>query len=458
MSIQQFFLILRARLAIVLSAFIVTVLLVGFVSFTTPKQYVATATLMMDVKSPDPVTGQMLQGVVASSYVNTQIDIIKSKATAAKVIQILRMAEDPKMLQDWQLATEGKVDFNEWLSGSLTQGLGVITSRENNIIKINYTNTDPESAKVLANAFAQAYLDVILDLKVMPARQYTSFFEAQMLDARTKLETAQKVLSQFLNENRITAVDNRLDFEVEKLNDLSRQLTQLQSLVTQGQSKRQSGRSETTVEILQNPVVNELKVQIARLEGKLIESNSTLGTNHPQTRALSSEVAALKTKLSQEKSNIISSIDTSYDVNTRQEAQLKVMLEEQKEVVLNLNQQHDRINLLKSDIDFAQKVYDVVSQRALQTNLQSQASSTDISILNSASAPSSAAKPNIMVNLFLAAFLGTILGVGLAIMTELARRRIRSAEDISQNLNIPVLGTIGSARGTIKAISNGAMS
>lgn len=458
MSIQQFFLILRARFGIVLSVFVVTVLLVGLVSFTTPKQYVATATLMLDVKSPDPVTGQLLQGVVASSYANTQIDIIKSKATANKVIQILRLGEDPKMLQNWQLATEGKVDFNEWMSGSLTQGLGVVTSRESNIIKIDYTHTDPEGAKLLANTFAQAYLDVILDLKVMPARQYTSFFEAQMLDARTKLENAQKVLSQFLNENRITAVDNRLDFEVEKLNDLSRQLTQLQSLVTQGQSKRQSGRSETSVEVLQSPVVNELKVQIARLEGKLIESNSTLGANHPETRALSSEVNALKTKLTQEKSNIISSIDTSYDVNTRQEAQIKAMLEEQKQVVLNLNQQHDRISLLKSDIDFAQKVYDVVSQRALQTNLQSQASSTDISILNPASAPRSPAKPNIIVNLFLAAFLGTLLGIGLALMTELARRRVRSPEELTDNLNIPVLGTIGSARGTIKAISNGAQS
>ncbi|WP_373018178.1 chain length determinant protein EpsF [Thiomicrorhabdus sp.] len=456
MSIQQFFLILYARLGIILGVLVVTVVLIGVISLMTPKKYVATSSLMLDFKSPDPVTGQMVQGVAANTYINTQVDILKSKRTVEKVIEMLELGEEPKTVQNWQLATQGKIDFKEWLSTKISKGLTVMTSRESNIIKIEYTDTDPNKAKVLANAFAKAYLNVFLDLKVSPARQYSSFFEEQMSDARKKLEENQKKMSEFLNKNRITAVDNRLDLEVEKLNDLSRQLTQVQSLVAEGKSKRQSGRTETTIEMIQSPVINELKVQIARLEGKLIESNTSLGSNHPQTRALESEVKALQSKLVQEKGNIISSIDTSYEVNLRRESQLKKMLEEQKQIVLDLNQVHDHVSLLKRDVEFAQKAYDVVSQRALQTSLQSQASSTEVSILNFASQPLLPAKPNVVLNLFLAAFLGTILGVTLAILTELTRRRIRSVDDISENLAIPVLGTIGSATGTMKAIKNGA--
>jgi capsular polysaccharide biosynthesis protein len=52
--------------------------------------------------------------------------------------------------------------------------------------------------------------------------------------------------------------------------------------------------------------------------------------------------------------------------------------------------------------------------------------------------------------------LGTLLGVGLALMLELMNRRVRSADDLLEALDLPVLGQISSAAGTLKRLPQGA--
>jgi len=41
-----------------------------------------------------------------------------------------------------------------------------------------------------------------------------------------------------------------------------------------------------------------------------------------------------------------------------------------------------------------------------------------------------------------AVFLGTLLGVGLALMRELGNRRVRSAEDLMEVIGLPLLASI----------------
>ena len=75
--------------------------------------------------------------------------------------------------------------MNIWLAELLQKKLEVKPARESNVINIAYTGGDPDFAAAVANAFAQAYLDVNLDLKLAPARQYAAFFEEQTKRAAT---------------------------------------------------------------------------------------------------------------------------------------------------------------------------------------------------------------------------------------------------------------------------------
>jgi succinoglycan biosynthesis transport protein ExoP len=123
------------------------------------------------------------------------------------------------------------------------------------------------------------------------------------------------------------------------------------------------------------------------LEAKLTESNVNLGKNHPQTQRTEAELATLRTQLDTETRKITSSIETSYQVGKQREAQLKGALANQKARVLMLNKQRDELNVLRRDIESAQRAFEIVSQRASQTNIESQANQTNTSVLNPAVAP-----------------------------------------------------------------------
>lgn len=456
MTLQQFLLILRARYKLALLVFVLTVATTTVVSLLLPKQYTTSAAVVVDVKSPDALSGQMLQGLMAPGYMATQIDIVNSDRVAKAVVKLLRMDESPAIKEQWQEATEGKGQLVDWLANLLQKKLDVKPSRESNVINITYTGTDPEFAAAVANAFAKAYIDVNLDLRLAPARQFAAFFEEQTKTMRANLEKAQQALSDYQQKNGITSADERVDFETAKLNETSSQLTGVQGQTTDSQSKRQNAKADTIAEVMQSPLINGLKSDIARLESKLNESNVNLGKNHPQTQRTETELASLKAQLVAETKKITSSIETAYQVGKQRESQLQSAVAAQKAKVLLLNKQRDELNVLRRDIESAQRAFEVVSQRASQTNIESQTNQTNISVLNPASAPSEPSKPRVLLNILVSIFLGTLLGVGLALLLELMNRRVRSADDLSEALNMPVLGSIASAVGMLKHAAKGA--
>jgi chain length determinant protein EpsF len=445
MTLQQFLLILRARYRVALLTLLVTVTTTVVVSLLMAKQYTTGAAVVVDVKSPDMVSGMVLQGMMAPGYMATQVDIINSDRVARVVVKLLKMDESPVIRAQWQEETEGKGQLIEWLASLLQKKLDVKPSRESNVININYTAADPEFAAAVANAFAQAYINVNLDLQVAPARQYASFFEEQTKTARSKLEKAQQALSDYQQKNGITSTDERLDFETAKLNETSSQLTGIQGQTTDSQSKRKSIKADTVSEVMQSPLINGLKSDIARLEAKLTESNINLGKNHPQTQRSEAELAALKAQLHAETQKITSSIETTYQIGLRREQQLQGSLAKQKTRVLKLNKQRDELNVLRRDIESAQRAFELVSQRASQTDIASQTNQTNLAVLNPAFAPTTASKPRVFLNVLVSIFLGTLLGVGIALILELKERKVRSVQDLFDALDLPVLGAIGSA-------------
>ena len=454
MTFQQFLLILRARYKVVLITLMLTVIATFTISILQVKQYSASAAVVVDVKSPDPMSGQVLQGLVAPSYMATQIDIINSDRTAKAVVKLLHMEESAAIRQQWQEATKGKGQLTDWLSTLLQKNLDVKPSRESNVINITYTGADPDFIATTANAFAQAYIDVNLDLRLAPARQYAVFFDEQTKAARDKLEKAQRALSDYQQTNGITSAEQQVDFETTKLNETSSQLTGVQGQTTDSQSKRQNHKADTLAEVMQSPLVNSLKTEIAKLEATMMQSSINLGKNHPQTQQAETELAALKTQLDIETRKISASIETTYQVGKQREQQLQGALANQKARVLVLNKQRDELNVLRRDIESAQRAFETVSQRASQTNIESQTNQTNIAMLNFAVAPTKPSSPRVIFNTLVSVFLGILLGVGLALVLELTNRRIRSVEDLSEALNLPILGTIASASGMLKHTAN----
>jgi len=370
MTLRQILLILRARYKAVIFTllFVVTATLV--ISLLLPKQYTASTAVVVDVKSPDPLAG-ILPALATPSYMATQMDIIYSDRVAQRVVKLLRMDESASVKEQWMDDTEGKGDLVAWLANLLKKKLDLKPARDSNVINIDFTANDPAFATAVANAFAQAYIAINLELRVEPARQYATWFEDQTKTLRDELEQAKRALSAHQQEAGIVAIDERLDHEVTKLNDLSTQLTIVQAQTSDSSSKRKSSsNSETLPEVMQSPLVNSLKADIARLEAKLQESSVNLGRNHPQTQRAQSELASLRKKLAGEIRQISESIGTSYEVGKEKEKELREAMELQKKRVLELNGQRDQISVLQRDVEAAQRAFEGVSQRSTQTGLK----------------------------------------------------------------------------------------
>jgi capsular polysaccharide biosynthesis protein len=102
--------------------------------------------------------------------------------------------------------------------------------------------------------------------------------------------------------------------------------------------------------------------------------------------------------------------------------------------------------MFESDVTAAQRDLDQVSQRLAQSNLESLTQQTNVVQLSTATAPSGASSPKIMINLIVAIFLGGMLGIATALAAEMRNRRVREDEDIIDLLGVPLLGKIDIVR------------
>ncbi|MEO8012553.1 MAG: chain length determinant protein EpsF [Polaromonas sp.] len=443
MTLHQFFLVLRARYRVVLLVLAFTLTAALAASWLIPSKYTAQTSLLVDVRTPDPVAGAGMSGVIAPSYMATQVDIIAGDVVAQRVVKMLKLDQDEETKAAWQKATDGRGTLDSWIAKDLQSGLLVQPSRESNVINITFKGRNAENVAKVANAFAQAYLDTNLSLKTEPARLYATWFDEQTKVSRAKLEDAQARLSDYQQKAGIVSSDERVDYETTKLAQISTQLTAVQGETTDSQSKR-NARGDTVAEVMQSTLINGLKSDIARLEAKVNENNVNLGVNHPLRQRAEAELASLRNRLATESNRISASIETAYRVGKDRERELQAAVNAQKTRVLGLNKQRDELNVYRRDVEAAQRAYETVSQSASQTRLQSLTNQTNVVRLNTAMAPIDPSSPKLSLNLLIAAFIGTLLGVGFAMVLELMNRRIRSTEDIMQMLDLPVLASISS--------------
>ena len=446
MTLHQFFLILRARYRVVFLVLALALTAALAASLLMPRKYTAQTSLLVDVRTPDPVAGAGMSGVIAPSYMATQVDIIGGDLVAQRVVKILKLDEDGETKAAWQKATEGRGSLDSWIAKELQSGLQVQPARESNVINITYKGGNADNVAQVVNAFAQAYLDTNLSLKTEPARLYATWFDEQTKVSRAKLEDAQARLSDYQQKAGIVSSDERVDYETTKLAQISTQLTAVQGETTDSQSKR-NARGDTVAEVMQSTLINGLKADIARLEARVSENNVNLGVNHPSRQRAEAELASLRSRLASESNRISASIETAYKVGKDRERELQASVNAQKTRVLALNKQRDELNVYRRDVEAAQRAYETVSQSASQTRLQSLTNQTNVVRLNTALAPIDPSSPKLPLNLLIAAFVGTLLGVGYAMVLELMNRRVRSSEDLVQMLDLPVLARISSNGG-----------
>jgi uncharacterized protein involved in exopolysaccharide biosynthesis len=207
-------------------------------------------------------------------------------------------------------------------------------------------------------------------------------------------------------------------------------------------------------EVLNNSIVAQLKADINRAEAQLQQLTTRLGDAHPQVVEARASLAELRTRLDAETVKVAGGVTVVANINRQRENEIRRSLEEQRAKVLRMKAVRDEGLVLLRDVENAQRAYDTLMQRFTQTSLESQATQSNVNLLTQASPPREPSSPRVLVNTLLSILIGTVLGLALALALELRNRLVRSASDVADALDLPVLGVMPKPGGKLQLGGN----
>jgi uncharacterized protein involved in exopolysaccharide biosynthesis len=223
---------------------VVTVVAAGLFTLSLPKEYSASTSLVLTLNDAGPFDQRGVPTQLAGAYVATQVDIISNRNVALKVADYLGLATTPEVAANFIRAHKAKeppidkVVNRDWVADALLSTINVQPGRESRVITINYKSASPVLAAEIANAFAEAYIDTTLQLSMEPAKRNASWFDSQLKVLQTRLEEQQEKLTSYQQAQGIVAVDERLDTETKRLDELSSKLTAAQAQTYDVQSRQ----------------------------------------------------------------------------------------------------------------------------------------------------------------------------------------------------------------------------
>jgi chain length determinant protein EpsF len=400
------------------------------------KTYIAEAAVLVDSKNTDPVTGTALPQQMQSSIQATQADVISSHNVALKVVDKLQLAEDPEAQRQFSEERDAGGSIRDWLADRLRDKLTVRSSHDSNVISLAVEARAPELAARIANAFADGYIQTSLELRSDPAKRQALWFDDQVQGLRIALQNAQKRLSNYQQQRKIVGTDDRLDVENARLNEIGTQLVTAQTAMYDAESRQrqmtqalQKNQLEELPDILGNALLQNMKADLVRAEGKLAQVSQRYDRNHPENVSAAAEVQTFKNRLATELATVQGSINQAAQLARQRAVEGQKALEAQKQKILALKQQRDGLDVLNREVENAQRAYDAAMQRTSELQLTSRLDQTNIAVLP-ASPPVRPAGPKVLRNIILAVLAGAILAAGAALALELIDRRVRSSADL----------------------------
>jgi uncharacterized protein involved in exopolysaccharide biosynthesis len=487
-SLDQYLNLLRAKAHLIIGILVAAVFIAGVVTYFSPNMYTATTKLIFEFKGANPFAADGGAATLAeSTYITTQIGIIQSLNVAKEVKSTLTELEQERLIaslkakrtifqtlkirftgaiksifkddkQNIKIKGNGNSNGNsleirdayDWLTQALANDLTVTPVFETRIVEVSYESTNPQIAAIMANKFTEAYLTTNLKMMIDPARKTKVWFDDQLKVLRLKLEEAQSRLTEYQQKEGIVFSDERLDTETSRLQRLSAQLVEAQQTTRSAVIDQQKlddvvarGESLATLPmVLNNSVFQSIKSEIRSLESKLVELSSKLGSNHPERKKVSSELYAARERLNAEVDAIAEGVRKAAELSREREDDLTEALDSQKQLVLDLKQERDRISVYVREVASAEATYNAALEQLNTTSMQSVVDQANVSIVDRANIPRSPSSPNVMKNLAIGAFGGMILGIGFVIAMNLMIRRVHSKEELADELGLPVLGQL----------------
>lgn len=460
------------------------------VTLLIPNRYVAVATVQIDQRAKKIVN---IEGVISdlkadTATVDSEVEIIRSKAIAQRVIDILQLRTDkeltaPTGVKGWAAAlglsrkrptdtrrprgaaapepadaiaailniesgAEKEPERDE-LVRAFDSRLKVVRLRNTLLIEIHFASADPTKAARIANTIADVYLRSQIEQKQRATEQASGMLEEKINGLRDRLGEAERRIEQFRTANNIfdadgfLLVDRQLAREMEALVVARKQTAETKARYEQARRMMLEGEgNESIADVLQSQTIRLLRDELAKALRKEAELATKYGPRHPEMQKIAADVAKAQSEVSAEVNKIIRNLKTEYDVSADRERQLSVALEALKGQIGTSKDKIWQLKELEREANASKQLYEALLARNKQTVETLGLQLADARIVERADIPPTPASPKRKQIVLIALAGGLALGLGLALLIELMAPGIAKPEDAERALGVPLLGAL----------------
>ena len=399
----------RHRLGIILLVITVGVLAAMY-AFSLPPSYQSTATVLLDPVRKKSITNDELYESWTSTprdYYLTQIEIMKSRDYADRLVRILNLTKHPDYDPRQQLPDQswtaslirsvksmlpgsaepaprqtaiGDEEIREGVVGAVMGGLSVTPTRNTQLVRITFTSQDPSLTERVPNALAMIYIVADLEARSGSTRQSMAFLAEQSDKLKKQLAESERELQQFRESQKIvvtkgqslTDATRRLEGLTASLEEARKKRTDAEFLYKQvsAAARGQSSEALETLPFLQrNSVLQRLKETEAEAERKASEASKRYGPEHPRIVSVQSDLKLAREAVRRQISLVADSAAKEYEIAKANEAAL---LETKTRATLEaqaFNRAEFPLSRLERNVESNRRLYEAFLQRANEVRI-----------------------------------------------------------------------------------------
>ena len=252
------------------------------------------------------------------AWIESQIEILKSRSVAAYVVKRLQLAEDPEFLRSdsglldrllaglgWASEPQSEAARTDAAIATLHDRLDVRRLSLSYMLEINFRSNNREQAIKVANAMIDAYVFHQLNAMYQANRRAGDWMEERLQALREQAATAERAVIEFKAKNNMVAAGGGTLMSETQLSEISGALASARShasdvkarlerieAVRQGYREDQptSAADESVLEAMNNSIITGLRTKYLDLVNKEAEFSVRYGKNHGATVNLRREV------------------------------------------------------------------------------------------------------------------------------------------------------------------------
>jgi succinoglycan biosynthesis transport protein ExoP len=451
LNLKDLLRILRKRRALILTVFLGVVTAATIISFLLPKVYEAETTLRVKQTKGlgESLLSELPMGNPLSTkqQMSTYAEIIKSRTVITRVIRLTRRRREKPLSYQAML---GRIVLNP--------------VRDTEILKLQVRGSYPQETQIVANTIVEVFLERLFSLARSEQTVIREFIAERLKAAKKELAQAEKTLENYKNRHKIVIPAEETKNLVTRLADLHKLVAENQIELATAQARLEYTKQQLADEkrdfIAENPLIEQLRLKLMELEVELASLAQKYTDNHPQTRAVRAAIAETKQKLSQEVARVINAEAASenpihqglWQNKLQTEAELSALIAQKhaldaivargEKVLTKLPATEQGLMRIMRNVLLAQEIYVMLAKRYEEARISEAMQPTGVQVIDRAEIPERPIGPKRKFNITVAAFLGLLSGIGLALILEYLYKVIVNEEDVARYLDLPVLGNI----------------